>query len=82
MTTEFDILTEKLMTLTDIIKMLKKANVGVTRNTMYRWIRSGYFPRQTLVIGKRPRWSETSVKSWLNKCVEDAKNDILPMANG
>ena len=69
----FNIMTDKLMSITDILNMLKKANVKVSRQTFYRWLKSGYFPVQTLYVGGQRRWSESTVKAWLNKCVEDAK---------
>lgn len=69
----FDIMTDKLMGITDILNMLKKANVKVSRPTFYRWILSGYFPPQTLFVGGQRRWSESTVKGWLDQCVKDAK---------
>jgi predicted DNA-binding transcriptional regulator AlpA len=72
-TIEFDIKNDKLMSLTDIINTLKRCNVIISRNTFYRWIRSGYFPQYSFRIGGQKRWTERSFKDWLIKCIADAK---------
>lgn len=69
---EFDIKTDRLMTFTEIMSVLRKANLSSSRATMDRWIKSGYFPAPDFVIGRSGRWIERSFKAWLQKGVDDA----------
>jgi len=68
----FDIKTDKLMKLSDILKVLEKAGVVLSRATMARWIKTGYFPRCDFHIGGSGRWAESTFKRWLEQCVKDA----------
>jgi predicted DNA-binding transcriptional regulator AlpA len=72
-TLEFDIDTDKLMKVSDILAMLAKVNAPVSRPAFDRWVKTGYFPAYTVKIGASLRWTERTVKAWLQRCVNDAK---------
>lgn len=71
---DYDPNTDKLMRASDILAMLKKANVGVSRGTFDRWVSTGEFPKPNLHIGKIRKWTERRVKEWLQSCVDKAKS--------
>lgn len=73
MATEFDIKTDRLMTRSEIMATLSRANLNISRTTMDRWLKSGYFPQPDFVIGRSGRWIERTFKEWLRQCVADAK---------
>lgn len=68
-----DLSEAKLMTVSQTLAMLEKANVSVSRQTFTRWVESKYFPPCSVCVGNRRRWTEADVKVWLRKCVDDAK---------
>ena len=39
--------------------------VGVSRPTIYRWMREGTFPKQISVGGNTVVWVESAVTSWM-----------------
>jgi len=65
----------KWLKLNDIIGILKKAGVAVSRGTFDRWVKIGYFPTHDIRIGASKRWTEQSFKDWLKQCVADAQKE-------
>ena len=41
--------------------------IGVKRNTIYRWMESGTFPRPIKVGPNANRWRDTDVEEWIDK---------------
>jgi predicted DNA-binding transcriptional regulator AlpA len=70
---DYDPETDKLMKVSDILKMLDKVGAGVSRQTFDRWVSVGDFPPPNLQFGKQRKWTERRVKEWLRSCVEKAK---------
>jgi excisionase family DNA binding protein len=40
--------------------------LGVCRRTMERWIASGDFPIEPVLLGRRRRWRRADIERWLN----------------
>lgn len=40
--------------------------VGVSRWTLWRWVRAGAFPGATHAWRRRPRWSSSVVAKWID----------------
>jgi excisionase family DNA binding protein len=70
---EFDIKTDRMMKPKKILDMLAAVGVSVSRATFERWIKTKYFPAPSLHVGRTRRWTEASVRAWLEQCVKDAK---------
>lgn len=52
------------MTNTLGISAVAKA-AGVTRHTIYNWIKNGKMPVQSIEGSKPPRWNEAEIFAWL-----------------
>jgi predicted DNA-binding transcriptional regulator AlpA len=64
---------EKLLYVSDILAILKKANVVVSRQTFYKWVKEKTFPESTYRFGLKKVWTMTQFKEWLQNCVEKAQ---------
>lgn len=53
---------EKMISSKDIMQKL-----GITRFTLYRWIKNGRFPKPIKPGGGKQMWREETVSSWLEK---------------
>jgi prophage regulatory protein len=42
------------------------AQVGISRATLFRWQRDGYFPMRHKLGPKRVGWSQTDVEAWFS----------------
>jgi predicted DNA-binding transcriptional regulator AlpA len=51
---------EQFFTVTDIVTML-----SISRRTLERMRSSGEFPPPTFIMGRYPRWSESTVSQWV-----------------
>lgn len=60
-------MTEEYLTMRDLEKLL-----GVTRITVYDWIRKGKFPQGMRVTKKTVRWTRSDVDNFLDGCRQPA----------
>ncbi len=54
---------EKLVFVNDL---LFKVVPGISRTTLWRWIKTGKFPRPINVGPRRIGWKESTIKTWLD----------------
>jgi prophage regulatory protein len=48
---------------------------GLSRSTIYDWIRTGQFPRPVSLGPRTVRWSEREVERWISDRIGDAATE-------
>lgn len=55
--------TPRLLRLRQVIEI-----TGLGRDTIYRYIRAGQFPRQRRISERASAWREDEIKDWIDSC--------------
>lgn len=67
--TEIKVIAPEFLRIKDILEILKKANVKISRTTFDRWRKEGSFPKPDYQFGGSCRWTMDTFKKWLAACV-------------
>ena len=43
-----------------------EARTGVSRTTIYEWVRTGHFPRPIAIGARSLRWREQDIERWIS----------------
>lgn len=56
----------QFLKLQQVLDFLEKANLKISRPTLYRWISKGEFPEPKRV-GGQPRWLQKDLDNWFTE---------------